>query len=119
MNSSDTFAEATQWLIELQMADRLEDVWEEFDAWFQASSAHREAYAKVQRHWLKLAGLPIPSAHRTTTNSPLTTIDRYLFKAASAWMAHWELILAVVLALTVTCAINLRQPVIGAFLRIL
>ena len=102
MNSPDTMAEATKWLIELQTADRLEDIWEEFDDWFQASAAHRAAYAKVQNHWLKLTGLPASPARKVR---PRTTIHRAAgrhWAYASAWLAQWELVLAVLLALMIT-----------------
>jgi ferric-dicitrate binding protein FerR (iron transport regulator) len=98
MHPSDTSIQAMRWLIELQTADRLDDVWDDFDAWFQASPAHRAAYVKARRHWLKLAGLTPPTMIRNPNENEL----RHLPNLASITTAHWELILAALLAVMIT-----------------
>jgi ferric-dicitrate binding protein FerR (iron transport regulator) len=98
MHPSDTLIQAMRWLIELQTADRLEDIWDEFDDWFQASPAHRAAYGKARRHWLRLAGLPMP----TMIRNPKEKYPRHLLNLASITTTHWELILAALLAVIIT-----------------
>src|SRR3569833_3680685 len=88
MSSREVLSEATRWLIELEGADRLEDVWPEFDDWFQASAAHRAAYAKVRRAWARcenskgavLRGVPL---HRPRW------LRAYRWSYAQAWVSYW------------------------------
>jgi ferric-dicitrate binding protein FerR (iron transport regulator) len=101
VNSSDTLTEASRWLIELQTTDRLEDVWDEFDAWFQASPSHKAAYARAQRHWLELAGLPSPSTHARVVWTSVWRGSRSIAQFLSACTAHWELIFVVLLAVLI------------------
>jgi len=110
MNSPDTMAEATKWLVELQTADRLDDIWDEFDDWFQASAAHRDAYAKVRGHWLKLTGLPAVPTRKSEYRGAIHRSVSVFLTRAFAWMAHWELVLAVLLVLMLTCSAEFYQP---------
>ncbi len=119
MNSPDTLAEAARWLIELETADRLEDIWEEFDDWFQESAAHRDAYARVRLHWLKLTGSPIPPAREIQSLRKVRRAGSRFWSCASAWIAHWELALAALLALIVTFGAERYQLGFGALWPIL
>jgi transmembrane sensor len=114
VNSPDALSEATRWLIELETADRLEDIWEEFDDWFQASAAHRAAYERVRRDWLRLTGSPRPPVPKMQSRRKAHRAGSRYWICASAWIQHWGLALAALLALIITCGDELCQLGIGA-----
>ena len=102
VNSSDPSTEASRWLVELQTTDCLDDVWDEFDAWFQASPTHKAAYAQAQRHWLELAGLPTPPTRSRAVWTSERRGVRYIAQLRSVCAAHWELIFAALLAVLIS-----------------
>ena len=114
MDSSDILAEARKWLIELETTDRLEDVWEEFDDWFQASPRHRAAYAKVRRDWLRLGGSPTQPAYEMSPRRKAHRADRHYWTCAGAWISHWWWTVAALLALIVTCVADIYQQELSA-----
>jgi len=90
VNSPEIFSQATRWLIELETTDRLEEIWTEFDEWFQSSAAHREAYARVRQAWIKLANSatrPIPElTPQTWQASPASS---HPHPRTNIWVHYW------------------------------
>jgi ferric-dicitrate binding protein FerR (iron transport regulator) len=52
------YEEARKWFGILETTENIESIWPAFDAWFEASEAHREAYEAVRRRYRQLTGLP-------------------------------------------------------------
>ncbi len=104
MSSREVLSEATRWLIELEAAERLDDVWPEFDNWFQASAAHRAAYAKVRGAWAKSGNSKSPI--RREGALPRSRWFRgYRWIYARAWLScWWPLISAIAIMIFVYCA---------------
>jgi ferric-dicitrate binding protein FerR (iron transport regulator) len=102
VHSREVLAEATRWLVELETTDRLDDIWDEFDDWFQASAAHRIAYARVRRHWLRSSPSPSPPTYRRRYKSHWNPSRQWA--SATAWMSRWWLPLAAALCLLITLA---------------
>lgn len=105
MSSREVLSEATKWLIELEAADCLDDVWPEFDDWFQASAAHRAAYAKVRSDWAQF-GNPTASVQR---HALLLHKRRwfcgYRWIYIRAWLsAWWPALSAIAVMILVYCA---------------
>jgi ferric-dicitrate binding protein FerR (iron transport regulator) len=57
MSASDVRAAAAKWLIELECADSIEDIWPQFDIWLREDPRHRETYLRVERTWRALDSL--------------------------------------------------------------
>ena len=104
MSSREVLSEATRWLIELEAAERLEDVWPEFDDWFQASAAHRAAYVKVRGAWAKL-GTPKGFVQQGGLLQKPRWSRGYRWMYAHAWLScWWPLLTAITVTIFVYCA---------------
>ena len=95
MSSREVLSEATQWLVKLEAAERLEDVWPEFDDWFQASATHRAAYAKVRGTWVKL-GNPKGFVRQRILQHKRRWSRGYGWVYAQVWLSCWWPILAAI-----------------------
>lgn len=54
MRSKDSRAKAAKWLIELDSAERIEELWPPFQAWLAEDEANREAFSRVETAWRAL-----------------------------------------------------------------
>jgi ferric-dicitrate binding protein FerR (iron transport regulator) len=97
VSSREVLAEATRWLVELETSERFDDVWDEFDDWFQASAAHRAAYERVRRHWFRSSATPTPPAYKPRPKRHWD--DSYHRAYVVAWISDWWLPFAVLIAL--------------------
>jgi transmembrane sensor len=72
MRSKDSRARAAKWLIELDSAERIEELWPPFQAWLAEDDANREAFARVETAW---RALNIGLASRKKSKSIATTFE--------------------------------------------
>lgn len=111
MSSIDLLSEAARWLVELETAERVEDIWPEFDHWFQASMAHRVAYARVRRAWLQVAN--VSAAPRfyddVIPRRNLHWVVDYLLTSSCEWFSHWWPLVAAFLLLSVLYGIEVAD----------
>lgn len=50
-------AAACRWLVELETAESLDEIWPKFQSWLQLSSEHEAAYLRVEEAWHALESL--------------------------------------------------------------
>jgi ferric-dicitrate binding protein FerR (iron transport regulator) len=94
VNSPEIVSEATKWVVELETTDRFDDVWSDFDDWFESSAAHREAYIRARQTWIrvaKVATLPMPDP---SSPGPLFQAHGFCRFFASEWISHLRAFLA-------------------------
>ena len=104
MSSREVLSEATRWLVELEAAERLEDVWPEFDDWFQASAAHRAAYEKVRSVWASV-GHPTRCVQTRSLRHQRRWFRSHHWVYAQAWLScWWPLLAALALTIFLCCA---------------
>ena len=108
MTSSDVLSEATRWLVELETSDRIEDIWSEFDDWFEASAKHRTAYARARLAWLKSAGLRAPPTSQVASREDGHCAEGNRLPCADDWLLHWFLALAALVVLLVVGGTEVR-----------
>jgi len=119
VSSREVLAEATRWLVELETTDRFDDIWDEFDDWFQASAAHRAAYDRVRRRWLRLSASPVPPAYKPRRRRHWE--NSYHRAYVVAWLSHWWLPFGALIAFFLAASelhqlgILAAAPVFGAF----
>jgi ferric-dicitrate binding protein FerR (iron transport regulator) len=103
MISTQVKAEAARWLIELDTADHVEDLWPEFEAWINQHPTHRRAFVRVERAWRTLDGFLGPEK----CTSARTTFHywRARFPSARAWKELASALFALVVVVSVTIAV--------------
>jgi ferric-dicitrate binding protein FerR (iron transport regulator) len=68
MTDPEIRAAAAYWLIELDTAEHIEEVFPEFEKWVAQSAEHRDAYRKVERAWRALED--VRTAYRRSRRRP-------------------------------------------------
>ena len=118
-SSIDTLSEAARWFVKLESADRLDDVWRDFDNWFQASAAHRAAYVQVRKAWHRLAGAPsaLPLGDNPATQSRLHWAIDHLLTCGCEWLSSWWPLLCAVALLTIIYSIDVGDCPAVVFLK--
>ena len=55
--SNATKEAAADWLVELETAESVGEIWPDFQAWIQQNPEHEAAYLQLERAWHALDGL--------------------------------------------------------------
>lgn len=89
MTSPYIRCEAARWIVELDTAEKIEDLWPQFELWLNEKPEHRAAFLRVERGWRALEDL---AAHYRRTHRTKHWSQRLGSQLLDCFGQVWEIV---------------------------